>query len=174
MSTLLAADDAAQTITRAPSRPSANARANPRTKADDRAIPFYVENPSALAKSLREQLHAICPAATFAVACAIAELAGARGWAPQLSGAARRRHTATGLAACPNVVPAAAFDAAMTAHASKALTQFDERGLPQPLAAQKYAVQTHRDVGAVATLRCAPHLHRARGEMRCSTPGHLW
>ena len=56
MSTLLAADDAAQTITRAPSRPSANARANPRTKADDRAIPFYVENLSALAKSLREQL----------------------------------------------------------------------------------------------------------------------
>jgi len=123
MSTLLAADDAAQTITRAPSRPSANARANPRTKADDRAIPFYVENLSALAKSLREQLTPFAQAATLPSHVQLlnwlARAAGHRNYQ-----ALRAAATLQPVSPPANVVPAAAFDAAMTAHASKALTQF--------------------------------------------------
>lgn len=139
MSTLLAADDAAHTITPAPSRPSANARPNPRTKADDRAIPFYVDNLSALAKSLREQLTPFAQAATLPSHVQLlnwlARAAGHRNYQ-----ALRAAATLQPVSPPANALPAAAFDASLTAHASKALTQFDERGRLSRWP-HKYAVQ---------------------------------
>jgi len=135
MSTLLAAADAAQSI------PPATPRS--RTRADERAIPFYVDNLSTLAKTLREQFEPFAKSATtpshVQLLNWLARAAGHRNY--QALRAAATLQPATPPA---NAVPAATFDATLSAHASKALTQFDERGRltrwPYKFAVQRVAM----------------------------------
>ncbi|MBL8309293.1 MAG: DUF2087 domain-containing protein [Burkholderiales bacterium] len=142
MSTLNAAADAALPPA-AGQAASTPARTHARAKADERAVPFYVENLSALAKTLREQFEPFAKASTMPSHVQLlnwlARAAGHRNYQTLRATAALRPPTPP---AC--VVPTVAFDATLTAHATKAITQFDERGRltrwPHKFAVQRVAM----------------------------------
>lgn len=142
MSTLIAAADAAHPHA-ADHAAIAPARTRARSKADDSAIPFYVENLSALAKTLREQFEPFAKASTMPSHVQLlnwlARAAGHRNYQALRAAAAMQP-----VSPQPNVVPAPPFDATLTTHATKALTQFDERGRltrwPHKFAVQRIAL----------------------------------
>lgn len=141
MSTLTSAADTALPIAAVDAAaPQARKRARP--KAEDRAIPLYVENLSTLAKALREQFEPFAKAATMPSHVQLLN------WLARAAG--HRNYQALRAAAStqPVLPPAGAvpptFDATLTAHAAKALTQFDGRGRltrwPHKFAVQRVAL----------------------------------
>ncbi len=142
MSTLNPAADAA--ISHATDAAPAKARA--RAKADDRAVAYYVENLSTLAKALRDQFEPFAKAATMPSHVQLlnwlARAAGHRNY--QALRAAALTPGARPLLPPVGATPASAFDATLSTHAAKALTQFDERGRltrwPNKFAVQRIAL----------------------------------
>lgn len=124
------------------STPAARAASAASAKAGT-AIPFQVENLSALAKTLREQFEPFARASTtpshVQVLNWLARAAGHRNYQALRAAAAARP--------APPPAPAgnaATVDAPLTVHAAKAVTQFDERGRltrwPHKFAVQRIAL----------------------------------